>query len=212
MSLYRKDALEIAKGEVGVKESPPNSNDGPRVREYQKTTGAYRAPWCASFVHWAFEKAGFKIDNALPAYVPSVEQWLRAHNWVVSHPAPGDIVIYNWDGGPSDHMGIVSRVGEAHFEAVEGNTSYGSNSNGGEVMLRWRRYGDVQAFGRIPGGPPARPEWYEKALSMEPMWAWFAWHDHGAPPNLRPTSIPKRVPKLTLLKWAARYKIHKGLR
>ena len=64
-------------------------------------------------------------------------------------------------------MGIVSRVGETSFEAVEGNTSYGSNSNGGEVMLRWRRYGDVQAFGRIPGGRPARPEWYEKALSME---------------------------------------------
>jgi N-acetyl-anhydromuramyl-L-alanine amidase AmpD len=54
------------------------------------------------------------------------------------------------------------------------------------------------------------PPWYLEAQKTTPMWAWIIWHDHGAPADLRPTVIPARVPKATLLKWAARYALHRG--
>lgn len=51
-----------------------------------------------------------------------------------------------------------------------------------------------------------RPDWYVRALKLEPMWAWFAWRDHGAPKQLRPPQIPVRVP----LSWWPRYIRHRG--
>lgn len=52
----------------------------------------------------------------------------------------------------------------------------------------------------------SKPAWYLNALTLDPMWAWFAWKDHGAPPALRPTQIPARVPAW----WWARYALHRG--
>jgi hypothetical protein len=52
-------------------------------------------------------------------------------------PIPGNIAIYNRDGNEADHIGIVSRyLGNDEFEAIEGNTSIGRDSDGGEVMRR----------------------------------------------------------------------------
>jgi hypothetical protein len=65
-------------------------------------------------------------------------------------PLPGDIAIYNWDGGEPDHIGIVARyLGNGDFEAIEGNTAIGNDSNGGEVMRRVRNLLQVDGFGRV---------------------------------------------------------------
>ena len=65
-------------------------------------------------------------------------------------PQPGDIAIYNWDGGVPDHIGIVETyLGGGEFTAIEGNTAIGNDSNGGEVMRRERRVTQVDGFGRV---------------------------------------------------------------
>ena len=86
------------------------------------------------------------------AYVPTTEAWLRATGlWIGrSTPAPGDIAIYNWDGGVADHIGIVEAdLGGGTFHAVEGNTAVGNDSNGGTVMRRLRYAIQVTGFGRV---------------------------------------------------------------
>ena len=65
-------------------------------------------------------------------------------------PRSGDIAIFNWDGGVPDHIGIVeSYLGGGKFYCIEGNNSFGNNSNGGQVMRRTRYVSQVNGFGRV---------------------------------------------------------------
>ena len=49
-----------------------------------------------------------------------------------------------------DHIGIVEEyLGGGKFNAIEGNTSVGNDSNGGEVMRRLRYISQVDGFGRL---------------------------------------------------------------
>ena len=65
-------------------------------------------------------------------------------------PLPGDIAIYNWNGGEPDHIGIVSKdLGNGTFEAIEGNTGVNDFSNGGQVMRVVRFLSQVNGFGRV---------------------------------------------------------------
>lgn len=76
--------------------------------------------------------------------MPTTEAWLRATGMWVGPvpPLPGDIAVYNWDGGPPDHIGIVESVDGGSFAAIEGNAD-------GEVARRERALADVDGFGRI---------------------------------------------------------------
>ncbi len=144
--------VAIAAREIGVKESPAGSNSGPRVRVYQVLTGAFGAPWCASFSAWVAVQGGFPKERLPkpPAWVPA---WLAAardpgnrYLSVVSRTAArrGDRVIYNWDGGQPDHIGVVSRnLGLLHgFIAVEGNA-------GDAVTTKTRAFGRTTTFVRL---------------------------------------------------------------
>jgi len=55
-------------------------------------------------------------------------------------PKPAWIVFYDWSGGHKkrDHTGIVEKIINGGIIAIEGNTSVGNDSNGGEVMERNR--------------------------------------------------------------------------
>jgi hypothetical protein len=57
---------------------------------------------------------------------------------------PGDVVIYNWDGGGTDHVGFVEKnLGGGTLQTIEGNTSsgdYGSQSAGNGVWRRVRNH------------------------------------------------------------------------
>jgi hypothetical protein len=57
-------------------------------------------------------------------------------------PLPGDLAVYNWDGGPPDHIGIVESADGSTFGAIEGNTD-------GVVARRERTLADVDGFGRV---------------------------------------------------------------
>ncbi len=111
-------------------------------------------PWCNIFLSYCFAVgAGYTIAKGFHgagctqrgcAYVPTTEAWLRASGMWVGRipPLPGDIAIYNWDGGPPDHIGIVEHADATGFAAIEGNAD-------GAVARRERALDDVDGFGRV---------------------------------------------------------------
>ena len=122
-----------------------------QVRLFQATTGAYHAPWCASFAKWSYLEAKATREQLAHA-TADVTSWLAYPHIGAVHVLPGDLVIYNWNGGDVDHIGLFERwtSGRSGFEAIEGNTAIGNDSNGGEVMRRDRTTEFVAAFVRIP--------------------------------------------------------------
>lgn len=152
-------ALAEALRHVGVRESPPGSNRTMFGRWY----GVDGVPWCAIFVSYCFSVGagvtlcrGWQGAGVSPrgvAYVPTLEAWLRGTARSLGEevpPAPGDLAVFDWDGGLPDHVGIViASRGGGQLETVEGNTAVGNDSDGGAVMRRRRRVEQVSTFGRL---------------------------------------------------------------
>ena len=141
---------------VGVKEVPPGSNR----TMFGRWFGVDGVPWCAIFVSYCFDVGagvvlcrgwhGAGVGTRGVAYVPTLSAWLRATGRVAKGaPRPGDIAIFDWDGGVPDHVGIVIRAAGGVIETVEGNTAVGNDSDGGEVMRRRRSSKTVALFGRL---------------------------------------------------------------
>lgn len=159
----RERALRVATREVGVTEQPANSNSGPRVSEYQRVTGAYRLPWCASFVAWSYAQVGVWLDGFNTAYVQSYVDAARGNRVVApggvrakvvakGDVGPGDLACFDWGRDRhADHIGIVTtRVkADGSFATVEANTSDSDFSNGGAVLRRVRNATQVLCFVRI---------------------------------------------------------------
>jgi Putative peptidoglycan binding domain/CHAP domain len=154
-------ALLEAVKHLGVRENPPGSNG----TLFGVWYGCDGVPWCNIFVSYCFHVgahyticdgfhgAGTKAGKGC-AYVPTTAAWLRATGmWVGrTEPKPGDIAIFNWDGGAPDHIGMVEKnLGNGQFVSIEGNTAIGNESNGGEVMRRQRHIVQVDGFGRVTG-------------------------------------------------------------
>ena len=137
------DVVRIAASEVGVTESPANSNCvkyndwyyGRRVRG-----AAY--PWCAAFVSWVLAQAGAGHLAARSASCPAIKsdaQRRGTYHAGFDGIAAGDLVLYQFDrDADPDHIGIIESVSGSSIVAIEGNTSLTSNDNGGAVMRRTR--------------------------------------------------------------------------
>jgi hypothetical protein len=88
-----------------------------------------RVPWCACFVSWVADQAGFIEAGIIPRFssCSAGEQWFRSSGqWQDNGytPAPGDIIFFDWDGdGTPDHVGIVERVEGNIVHTIEGNSS-----------------------------------------------------------------------------------------
>ena len=139
----REQALKRAIDELGTAEYPHGSNLNP----YGKWYGMDGVPWCAIFCSWAYDLNGESPSFARGSYysyVPYIVADARAGRnglQTTDDPVPGDLVCYDWElNGEHDHVGLFERwtSGTSTFEAIEGNTSTSSNSNGGQVMRRER--------------------------------------------------------------------------
>ncbi len=149
-------ALGFAKLELGVKEHPAGSNRGPRVDQFEAACGIQGQPWCACFVVFCLREAGWKTTGWNQAYVPAwvAVAHLGQHGVRVigsGEVRAGDLVAFDWEhNGVADHIGFCrGPVHGGEFQTIEGNTSAGSNSNGGEVQARTRSIGDVACFMRV---------------------------------------------------------------
>ncbi len=145
-----KARLAKAQAEIGVKESPANTNRQKYGVWYEENG----VPWCAIFCTWCDETSpapsGWLKKGASPDrydYVPDiVSDARRGRNGlsVTSDPKPGDLVCYDWSrDGEFQHVGIFESGSSSAWNAVEGNTGAQDNSNGGQVMRRSRRRSDA---------------------------------------------------------------------
>lgn len=143
--------LDVAIGQIGVKESPPNSNNvlfntwfyGKEVHDGDKPGSKY--PWCLVFCSWCYDQAGMNLG------VVDYKKGAAGTNYAVTHivkwgrlvtvPQAGDITIFDWNGdGRFEHAGIFEKhIGDGLFSAIEGNTAFDNDSNGGQVMRRTDR-------------------------------------------------------------------------
>lgn len=137
--------VDIAKQEIGTKENPRNSNK----TKYGKWFGLDGVAWCGIFVCWCYDQAGYVLENIGFqkgfAGCQTAVAYFKKNNKITTTPEPGDIVFFDWNGdGRYDHTGIfVKKIDSKTFSTVEGNTSLTNQSNGGEVMLRVRNFGNA---------------------------------------------------------------------
>lgn len=132
--------VDIAVAELGTKESPPNSNNVKyNTWYYGREVNGKSYPWCMVFAQFCLDKAGIKPPIKTASCGALLNAARSAGEAVYSDYQPGDIVIYDFDrDGTTDHCGIVESVSGATITAIEGNTSTGNDSDGGEVMRRKR--------------------------------------------------------------------------
>ena len=139
--------IEKAQKEIGVMESPPNSNNVKYNTWYygHEVSGA-AYPWCAVFISWLFDGTGLVKKTASCA---DMLEWFEAHSQIVKTPIPGDIVFfrYSTNSRRTNHVGLVVDVKGNTITTIEGNTSKDSNDNGGRVMRR-KRSGKIVGYAR----------------------------------------------------------------
>lgn len=148
--------VEVARSQVGYKESPAGSNK----TKYGQWYGMDGQPWCDIFVAWCAQQANALGIVGKFAYTPSHAAWFKARGeWLdrEEKPQPGDVVFFS-NATRICHVGIVTaRNGTVSVSTIEGNTSAGSNANGGQVQERVRTYGKVGSSWWIAGF--GRPRW-----------------------------------------------------
>ena len=135
------EAIRIARGEIGVMEDPPGSNNGVRVREYLHSVGLdYPQPWCAAFVYWCMEQAAarqnrlnplVKTGGCLNHFRLSRGEKLPAQK-AIENPLliqPGSIFILDRGAGKG-HTGLVTGVFDDFLTTIEGNTNMANSAEG----------------------------------------------------------------------------------
>jgi hypothetical protein len=139
-------ALAIAETQLGVREEPPNSNQGPRVNEYLRTAGVQSPnPWCAAFVYWCIDQASSREGALNPfirtAFCPTIESWARQHDILGHSPQAGDVFLNRSTVNGvfrASHTGFVISRSGASFETIEGNTNLDGSREGIGVFRRRR--------------------------------------------------------------------------
>jgi CHAP domain len=117
--------VAIAAREVGVAESPPGSNNSPRIAQYRSATAGAPGPgpWCAYFTSWAAREAGAPVGPSGGGFgsVDALYAWAQQAGKALpkgAAPQPGDLIV--WD----EHIGIVESVGpNGVVNTIEGNSS-----------------------------------------------------------------------------------------
>ncbi len=152
--MYASKIVAKAKSFIGVKESPPNSNNVIFNRNYYgRTVRGAAYPWCVVFIWDVFRLCGASqlfFDGNKTAYCPTLENWGKKEGLLVKKDSgeAGDIILFDFNKrGIATHVGIVEkRNSDGSYITIEGNTSFANNVNGGAVMGRVRRQSVVRCI------------------------------------------------------------------
>jgi hypothetical protein len=140
--------IDTAQAFLGVKESPAGSNNVSfNTNYYGRAVSGVEYPWCATFLWDVFRLAG---ESALfygggrTASCTALMNYAKKNG--AFHSADyrrGDLALFNWAGKTdvAEHVGLITEAGADVVLTIEGNTSLGDSSNGGEVMARVRSVG-----------------------------------------------------------------------
>lgn len=186
------DVVKVAVSQIGVTESPKNSNR----TKYGKAFGENGVPWCAILLWWCFYKA--KASSLVPhnsnaadfqdlipkmggAWIMRKTASTKRKKEYLKQAKKGDIVTF--DFGANDlyrrHVGIVESITGNYLICIEGNTSLrGSQSNGGMVCRQRRIYSSVCAAVR-PAYINSDPQPYKGTYPVLPERGWFQMGDKG---------------------------------
>lgn len=151
------DVLKTAASRIGYY-APNDPNPGSEAGRYwaQKTGQKWlQGPstsvwWCMLFVSMVLDMNG-QID-AIGGFSYNTDITLgRNRNRLVglANARPGDIVIFNRDGGGTDHVGFVEKnLGNGVLQTIEGNTSSGAagSQSAGNGVWRRRRSSSIAAI------------------------------------------------------------------
>ncbi|RKE57172.1 CHAP domain-containing protein [Sphingobacterium detergens] len=125
MVALRKRIVDIAVGEIGVREVT-GSNDGSKVEEYLAYTDLGKGhAWCAAFVSWCYSQAGHLVPrNAWsPALFPIARRY-TSQQIRAGSIRPADLfAIYNQRLGRINHVGIVRKIEGNWLLTIEGNVA-----------------------------------------------------------------------------------------
>ena len=199
--LARELAVEMALAEAAKHvHEEGGANTGARVREYQAASslGGTGWAWCDAFCDFCFAAAGRPLDELeRSAGVERTFELAQRRHWLVHEPKRGDLVCFQWDSGPLDHIGfVVQELPDGTIKTVEGNTApmpgighAPGEGDGVYVKIRPRRV--CAAFIRVPGAakgtktaPKAHPPGYDE-------WArWVKGKRRGKRPDV-PETIPQ---------------------
>ncbi len=147
--LTRVDTLmNVARSQLGVHEIG-GSNRGPQVERYiHAGHGVPGESWCGDFTDWCVLEAHIPLLHTF-RYVPGAEAWAKHQGRWHLNPAIGRACIMDFDGGVSDHVGLVESIHDGYIINIEGNTSSGtagSQDNGGGVYRRVRPHSLVRGY------------------------------------------------------------------
>jgi hypothetical protein len=156
---FRQKLIDIAAKEVGIVETPRNSNTGPRIVEYQRATtlGGTGWPYCAAFVCWCIREWGKsgEVLDALKMSPAFFEQWRPKtaaaygfHEWASEHDLtvfdenahPGQAELHTGDIITFDfsHVGLLVTDHQSVLSTIEGNTDVAGSRDGGGVYAKSR--------------------------------------------------------------------------
>ena len=129
---WRSDIVEIARTQIGYKESTRNYiiEDGNKIgyTRYGAWYGTDYGKWCAMFVAFCAEYAGIS-GKELPrdSNVHDLYDEVRKAGALEPEsyePQMGDLIFFNWKHGTEyDHVGIVESFAEGVVHTIEGNSS-----------------------------------------------------------------------------------------
>lgn len=137
--------IETAERYIGIKENPPNSNNVVfNTRYYGKAVSGSAYPWCCAFIWCLFQDIGAPelfYGGGKTASCTTLMNYAKQKG--LFHTAGfqrGDLALFDFDNDrtKSEHIGIIEQVKPDSVVTIEGNTSLGNNSDGGEVMRRAR--------------------------------------------------------------------------
>jgi lysozyme family protein len=147
--------LDIATGEIGVREQPLGSNRGPKVDQYLSRIDPdlLGQPWCMAFVYWCFDQAAQRVgtQNPAPRIASVLRSWeICAERNLGTRISAADVardpslvrpgaVFYIATGGRSGHTGLVQDVIDGKLVTIEGNTNDGGSREGIGVFRRSAR-------------------------------------------------------------------------
>lgn len=130
-----KDILAAAAEELGYREGENRRN------KYGAWFGLDGAPWCMEFVQWTYHVCGADLPFKT-ASCGELLRWYRRNQpeCVASAPVPGCIVIFDFKGTKydTDHTGLFESKTADAITTIDGNTSNGSDGDGGYVQRRTR--------------------------------------------------------------------------
>lgn len=142
-----EDVLAVAEGEIGYREGKNHRN------KYGAWFGMDGVAWCMEFVQWCYHEAGGDLPYKT-ASCGELLRWYQKHRpeCIAKEPVPGCIVIFDFPRTPydTDHTGIFERMDRETITTIDGNTSNGSDSNGGWVERRTRRLGYANPVFIVP--------------------------------------------------------------